>query len=71
MSPQGWLIPGRPARLHGIVRMSERYMLIGSSIRSPKRNAGVGVVADNMTSTDLKASLNSRQMTVRTLWALV
>ena len=44
------LIAGTPARFAGIVKMSFRYIAIGSSAFSPIRNAVVGDVGDTSTS---------------------
>ncbi len=48
VKPQGTEIPGIPARLVEIVKMSERYICIGSSVFSPILKAGVGVVGVRM-----------------------
>ena len=42
--PQGTEIPGLPARFAGTVNTSARYISSGSSVFSPKRKAGDGVV---------------------------
>ena len=46
-NPHGTLIAGTPARFAGIVKMSFRYIAIGSSAFSPIRNAVVGDVGDD------------------------
>ena len=58
-----------PAMFEGIVKMSDRYIAIGSLVFSPKRNGGVGVVGAAIRSTSLKADLKSSAMRVRTRWA--
>ena len=42
--PQGSDNAGNPARLTLMVKMSLKYMVSGSSVRSPNLNAGVGEV---------------------------
>ena len=39
---------GKPARLEGVVRTSERYICSGSAVRSPTLKAGVGDVGVTM-----------------------
>jgi len=48
--PLGTLIAGTPARFAGIVKMSFRYIAIGSSTFAPMRNAVVGDVGETSTS---------------------
>ena len=54
-SPHGTLIAGTPARFAGIVKMSFRYIAIGSSTFSPTRNAVVGDVGETSTSKSANA----------------
>ena len=54
-------MPGRPARLQVIVKMSDRYIDSGSSIFSPIRNATVGLVGVRIRSTCSKAVLKILQ----------
>ena len=49
-TPHGTLIAGTPARFAGIVKMSFRYIAIGSSAFAPIGNAVVGDVGDTSTS---------------------
>jgi hypothetical protein len=49
-SPLGTLIAGVPARFAGIVKMSFRYIAMGSSTFAPIGNAVVGEVGDTSTS---------------------
>ena len=67
--PAGIEIPGTPARFAGIVVTSFRYICIGSSSFSPRRNAVVGAVGVAMTSTLSKAASKSDWMSVRTFCA--
>src|SRR5262249_2870856 len=69
VKPQGMLIPGRPARLHGSVKTSFRYIASGSLTFSPMRKAGVGEVGESTASTARKASSKSFLMSVRTFCA--
>ncbi len=62
-------MPGTPARFAGIVVTSFRYIWIGSSIFSPRRNAVVGAEGVAITSTSANASSKSRWMRVRTFCA--
>ena len=48
--PQGTEIPGKPARLTGVVNKSFAYIVKGSSISSPILNAVVGAVGPTTTS---------------------
>ena len=48
--PQGTEIPGKPAKLTGVVNKSLAYIVNGSSISSPKLNAVVGAVGPTTTS---------------------
>ena len=48
--PQGTEIPGKPAKLTGVVNKSLAYIVNGSSISSPILNAVVGVVGPTTTS---------------------
>ena len=52
------------------VKMSSRYIAIGSPVFSPNANAGDGVVGVSTTSTLFHASSKSRLMSVRTFCAL-
>ena len=63
------LRPQLPARLQEMVKMSERYICIGSSDFSPILNAAVGVVGVRMASTVSKALRKSCRINVRTFWA--
>ena len=45
-SPHGTLIAGTPPRFAGIVKMSFRYIAIGSSALAPIGNAVVGDVGE-------------------------
>ena len=47
---QGTEIPGKPARLTGVVNKSFAYIVKGSSISSPILNAVVGAVGPTTTS---------------------
>ena len=69
-SPVGSDIPGTPARLAGMVATSLRYIAIGSSSLSPKRNAVVGAVGLTSTSAWAKQASKSRWTRVRTFCAL-
>jgi hypothetical protein len=61
---------GTPARLAGTVSVSHMYMARGSSIFSPRRNAGIGEVGEASTTHDANAASKSRRISVRTCWAL-
>ena len=63
-------MPGTPARFTGIVVTSLRYIWIGSSTFSPRRNAVVGADGVAITSTSANAASKSRWMSVRTFCAL-
>jgi len=52
-----------------MVKMSERYICIGSSDFSPALNAAVGVVGVTIKSTFSNAFRKSRRISVRTFWA--
>ena len=67
--PEGIEMPGTPARFAGIVVTSLRYICIGSSIFSPRRNAVVGADGVAMTSTEANAASKSCWMSVRTFCA--
>ena len=69
VKPQGREIPGIPARLAEMVKISERYMVRGSSVFSPSQKAGVGAVGVKITSQRLKASSKSFRIRVRTFSA--
>ncbi len=69
VKPQGRLRPGSPARLHGRVKTSFRYIASGSLTFSPMRKAGVGEVGESTASTVRKASTKSCLMSVRTFCA--
>ena len=57
-NPPGSDIAGNPARLAGTVKISFKYIWIGSSIFSPIAKAASGVVGVRIMSTFLKASEN-------------
>jgi hypothetical protein len=48
--PYGTLIAAWPARLVGIVQMSDRYIASGSAVLAPSANATVGDVGDSSAS---------------------
>jgi 6-phosphogluconate dehydrogenase (decarboxylating) len=58
VNPHGRLMPQMPARLHEIVKMSDRYICNGSSAFSPILKAAVGEVGVMMASTFSNASKN-------------
>ena len=60
VNPHGTDMPGIPARLHDMVKMSDRYMVSGSWVFSPSLKAGVGHVGVAITSHVLNASSKSR-----------
>lgn len=62
-------MPAFPARFVGMVHRSARYIDIGSSTRSPIRNAVVGVVGETSTSARANAASKSRMISVRTFCA--
>src|SRR5262245_30800344 len=64
--PAGTEIPGRPAMLTVTVKMSLRYISIGSPPFSPSPKAGVGVAGVRIASTVSNASSKSRLISVRT-----
>ena len=66
VKPQGTEMPGFPARLVEMVKISERYICKGVSVFSPILNAGVGVVGVRITSHFWKASSKSRLIKART-----
>jgi len=68
--PHGTDIPGIPARLADKVKMSDKYMVSGSSTFSPILNAGVGAIGDTMTSQLSNAFLKSSRISERTWEAL-
>jgi hypothetical protein len=53
--PKGIDIPGNPANDAGTVKISFKYILIGSSSFSPKGNAALGAVGVKIKSHSLKA----------------
>ena len=53
--PGGTVIAGSPAREAGTVKMSERYMVNGSSAFSPILNAGFGIEGHTTRSADENA----------------
>src|SRR5206468_12962601 len=61
--PIGREMAGRPARFAVTVKMSDRYIAIGSASFSPALNAGVGTVGVNSKSTP-------RSNTLRKSWAI-
>ena len=67
--PAGMLMPGRPARLTGMVQRSDRYMASGSAVRSPILKATVGEVGEMRKSKRPKARAKSWMMSVRVRWA--
>jgi hypothetical protein len=69
-SPQGIDIPGSPAKFAGIVKISCKYISVGSSLFSPALKAVPGVVGDKITSTVLKASEKSFATSCLHFWAL-
>ena len=68
-SPLGIEIAGKPARFTGIVQISDKYIVSGSSIFSPILKAVVGDVGEISTSYFLKAFLKSSIIRVLTRWA--
>ena len=63
--PDGTEIAGRPASEAGTVKTSERYIVSGSSVFSPIRNAGPGIDGQTMTSTFAKARSKSSESSCR------
>ena len=70
-TPAGTEMPGRPAIEAGMVNMSLRYMVTGSSIFSPAAKAAVGAVGVSSTSHFSKACLKSRAIRARICWAFL
>src|SRR3989338_4570287 len=66
VNPQGTESAGTPAKLAGIVKISERYIASGSVSFSPILKGGVGVVGDKIKSAFSKAVLKSWRISVRT-----
>jgi len=66
LKPQGNDTAGKPARLAEIVKISDKYILKGSSVRSPILKAQVGEVGVRITSTSPKALIKSSLISVRT-----
>ena len=64
--PAGIDIPGRPAKLVEIVKMSSRYIFTGSSPLELNPNAGVGDVGPTIKSTSLNAAVKSFLISLRT-----
>ena len=58
-TPAGIDIPGKPAKLTGTVKMSFRYIDIGSSVFSPILKAELGVEGVKIASTLVYASSKS------------
>ena len=69
VKPHGSDRPGSPARLHGSVHTSMRYMDSGSFTFSPSLKAGTGEVGVTSASTCVKALVKSSRMSVRTFCA--
>ena len=69
-NPQGNEIAGRPARFVEIVKMSLKYIEIGSFDFSPDLKAGFGAVGVIIASTFSKALRKSCRIKVLTFWAL-
>src|SRR2546426_1080170 len=67
--PQGRARAGRPARLTEMVKMSDRYMVSGSAVFSPRRKAVVGATGVTSASQRASACWKSRRMSVRTCCA--
>ena len=65
-NPHGTDSAGSPASGAPAVKTSARYICTGSSSRSPRRNAVVGLVGVATTSTVSSAASKSRVMSVRT-----
>ena len=68
-SPAGTESPGMPAMLAGTVNTSFRYMVMGSSMRSPCAKAAEGVVGVRSASTPAKASVKSFRISALTFCA--
>ncbi len=69
--PNGTDMPGMPANEAGTVKISFRYILIGSSSFSPIGNAGLGVVGVNIISQFLKAVAKSSAINFLTFCAFI
>ena len=69
-NPQGTEIPGIPARFAESVKMSDKYMVRGSSVIAPNLKAGVGATGARITSQVSKALLKSLTINVLTWDAL-
>jgi hypothetical protein len=69
-APQGRASAGRPARFTEIVKMSERYIVTGSAVFSPSRNAVVGETGVTSASQVSNTFWKSIRMRVRTCCAL-
>jgi hypothetical protein len=54
--PKGTLMPGTPARLVAMVKMSESYICSGSAVFSPDLKAVVGLTGPSSTSQAPKAA---------------
>ena len=65
MRPTGRLMAGRPARLTAETKMSARYIDTGSSVFSPARKAGVGVVGVSSRSTPPGANAFVKSAAIR------
>ncbi|MNL66840.1 hypothetical protein D3C87_1913640 [compost metagenome] len=63
------LTAGMPARLTGMVKISFKYMVSGSSVWEPSLNAVVGAVGPITTSYFLNTSSKSCLISVRTFCA--
>ena len=68
--PIGTDAAGSPASDAGMVQRSARYMLTGSSTRSPSGNATVGEVALTSTSTSENSADTCSRTSVRTFCAV-
>ena len=66
VSPAGIFKVGSPARLIGVVKISERYISRGFSRFSPCLNAGVGVVGRRMISISLNTLTKSFRISLLT-----
>ena len=64
--PQGTEMPGMPPRLAEMVKISDRYMVRGSSTFSPRRKAGVGATGVAITWQCSNAASKSRRIKART-----
>ena len=65
LTPHGTEIPGIPARLAEMVKMSDRYMVRGSASFSPRRNGGVGDTGQAIRAHSRKAESKSPRIRAR------